>query len=425
MDHKRLLVAPGAVALALAMAACQSGGTAEQSAQSDGPTTITMWGRSDDAAFLPDLVDAFNAAQDETAIDLSLVPAEQVAQKFSAAAAGGTSPDIVALDLATVPQYAGSGWLADLTDKEESLDYKDQLSPAHLDLATLDGALYALPFSGDVSVLYFNKDLYKKAGLDPEKAPTTWDEIVSDAEDISALGGGASGYYYSLGCAGCMAFGMLPYAFAEGGDIFDDDGEPLVEGNEALADSLQLFQDLWAHGSVDESSVSDSGANQFEPFFSGRAGMFVNGSYPYGTLRDEHPDVNFGIAAVPSKDGSETGAYVGGDSIAITSTSQNPDAAWKALSWFTSDGQKELAKAGVLPTRIDIAEDEFASQDPRLEPMVEGLKVGKTPKSAKVAALLFDNNGPWNALVNTAVVDGDIPGAQTSAQQAMEELLGE
>lgn len=417
----RLAAITAAASLALVTAGCAAGG-------GDGVTTLQMWGRSDNEAFLPDLVDAFNEAHDDIQIDLTLVPAAQVTQKFSAAASGGAGPDIVSLDIATVPQYANSGWLADITEQAAALDYRDQLSPSHVQLATYDDALYALPFTADVSVLYYNKGLFERAGLDPEAPPSTWDEVRQAAKAITALGDGSTGYYFSGACGGCMAFTLLPYVWAGGGDVLQHDGDTVtatLEDNDALRGTLELFHGLWQDGVVPSQSTTDNGADQFGPFFSGTTGMFVNGSYPLGTLKAEHPDIDFGVTIVPGSDGGAGAAYTGGDSIAMTASAADQAAAWEALQWFTSEGQSLLAQAGVLPTRLDIAADEYASLDPRNAVFADALAVGHTPNSLKVAELFFDNNGPWSALMQRAIFDGDIDAALSAAQAAMDDVLAD
>jgi multiple sugar transport system substrate-binding protein len=418
----RVVAAVAAAVAALMTAGCTASGS------DDGVTTLQMWGRSDNEAFLPDLVDAFNRNHKDVQIDLALIPSAQVAQKFSAAASGGEGPDLVSLDIATVPQYADAGWLQDITDKAGDLDYRDQLSPSHIELATLDDSLYALPFTADVSVLYYNKTLFERAGLDPETPPTTWVEVREAADAITALGDGSTGYYFSGACGGCMAFTLLPYVWADGGEVLTDNGDAVaatIESNDSLKGTLELFRDMWAGGDVAAQSTTDSGADQFGPFFSGTTGMFVNGSYPLGTLKSEHPDIDFGVTVVPGSSAGAGAAYTGGDSIAITNTASDAEAAWEALEWFTSDGQSELAAAGVLPTRLDIADTEYAQADPRNAVFAEALRVGHTPNSLAVAELFFDNNGPWSALMQRAIFDGDIDGAMTDAQSAMEEVLAD
>lgn len=419
----RLAAVPAATALVIGLAACgtDEGGTGDGDG---GATVVTMWGRSDNEAFLPDLVNAYNESQDEVRVELTLVPAAQVAQKFSAAASGGASPDIVSLDIATVPQYAEAGWLADVTEKAEALGYLDESSPSHVELATVDGSLFALPFTADVAVLYYNKSLFEQAGLDPEVGPGTWAEIREAARAVDAVSDETTGYYFSGACGGCMAFTLLPYVWAQGGDVLDD-GAATISPNPALESTLEHFRGMWEDGVVDTMSTTDSGADQFGPFFSGTTGMFVNGSYPYGTLVAEHPDIDFGMVVVPSEDGTDGGAYTGGDSVAVTTGAADSDAAWSVVEWLTSEGQEHLADSGVLPTRLDIAAERYVETDERLETFVDALKVGHTPRSVDVAALFFDNNGPWSLLMQSAIFSGDIAEAMDTAQDEMATILAD
>ena len=82
------------------------------------------------------------------------------------ALSSGETPDIVSIDCVLVPYYASIGALKDITTEFSALDYKDTFSGGLLDLSTYDGKQYAVPFAPDVSVLLYNKDIFKANGLD-------------------------------------------------------------------------------------------------------------------------------------------------------------------------------------------------------------------------------------------------------------------
>ena len=133
-------------------------------------------------------------------------------------------------------------------------------------------------------------------------------------------------------------------------------------------------------GSTPNTAQTENGANQFGPFFSGKIGMFVNGTYPYVELKKSHPEIEFGIELVPSKDGSAAASFAGGDDIAITKRIDKATG-MEVLKWFTSEGQQLLAKSGVLPIRSDVAQADYVSLDPRNQVFVDALKYGHIPKS--------------------------------------------
>ena len=83
-------------------------------------------------------------------------------------------------------------------------------------VSTYEGRLYGVPLYADVSALFYNKDLFRKAGLDPEKPPTSLAEIREYADKITALGGDVKGYFLPGSCAGCNIFTVAPLMWASG-----------------------------------------------------------------------------------------------------------------------------------------------------------------------------------------------------------------
>ena len=150
--------------------------------------TINMWVRTGIGDSFKEVVKAYNAANEDK-VELTEVPFSELVQKYATAIAGGQAPDALSLDLIYNPAFAAAGQLEDLSDWAKSLPYFNSLSPSHVKLGTYDGKIYGMPLSVETSIFAWNKDLYKKAGLDPEKAPTTWEEITANAEKIRALGG--------------------------------------------------------------------------------------------------------------------------------------------------------------------------------------------------------------------------------------------
>ncbi len=268
--------------------------------------TLQMWARADDVGFLPALVKSFNATHSTLKIDLTLVPDAEVVQKYSLAASTGSGPDIVSTEIGTMATFTPTNWYQNITSLVNSLPYRKYLSPAHLGQATYDGEIKGIPFTADVSVLYWNKTLFSKAGLNPNDPPANWAQIAADATKIRTLGGNTYGYFFSGACAGCMAFTMLPYVWAQGGNILKENspvGTPTLYPNNALLSTLTFYRQLWASGAVAPTAKTENGTNQFGLFFNGTIGMFVQGTYPFSILKTQYPKVKFGVELVPSMNG--------------------------------------------------------------------------------------------------------------------------
>jgi multiple sugar transport system substrate-binding protein len=389
--------------------------------------TLQMWARADDVGFLPALVKSFNSTHSTLKIDLTLVPDAEVVQKYSLAASTGSGPDIVSTEIGTMATFTPTNWYQNITSLVNSLPYRKYLSPAHLGQATSDGEIKGIPFTADVSVLYWNKTLFSRAGLNPNDPPANWAQIAADATKIRTLGGNTYGYFFSGACAGCMAFTMLPYVWAQGGNILKENspvGTPTLYPNNALLSTLTFYRQLWASGAVAPTAKTENGTNQFGLFFNGTIGMFVQGTYPFSILKTQYPKVKFGVELVPSMNGQAHASYAGGDNISITRNAQ--PGAKTALLWFASQGEKELASLGVMPAREDIADQTYAKQDPRQAVFVQALAVGHTPRSTKASPVLFDNTGPFGQMIQSAVFGtGSISAAMQNAQKSATQLMGQ
>jgi multiple sugar transport system substrate-binding protein len=93
------------------------------------------------------------------------------------------------MDLIYAPQFEDAGQLTDITDQTKDWAELADVSPGHKQVATFNERLYGVPLYADVSALFYNKDLFKKAGLDPNKPPTTQAELRTYADAITKLGG--------------------------------------------------------------------------------------------------------------------------------------------------------------------------------------------------------------------------------------------
>jgi multiple sugar transport system substrate-binding protein len=409
-------------ALALGIAACGDSDNSSGQQQASGPATgtITIWARDAQKTFMGQLVDAYNKSHKAQA-KLSIIPSAQFVQKFGTAAASGSAPDVASIDLVFLPYFASQGALEDITDIANSLPYKDSLSPAHRRLATYDGKTYALPFTAEASVLYYNKDLFKKAGLDPEKPPSNYAEILSDAKKLRALGKDTYGFAFAGACGGCNVFEFTPHIWASGGDILSADGKKATLDTPQVTDALQFYRDLYTAGVMPPGVKTDSGNKQAPTFSSGKLGMTPLGAFAVSTFKDAK--VNFGVAPLPGKDGA-TASFAGGDEIAIPAGSKNKPAAQEFVKWATDEAaQTVLAKQGIVPVRTDLVDKIYAPLDPRYKLFGEMMGKGKTPYSVVENAIINDNNGPWIKMINQAVFTGNIKQAQVSGQQAAQSLI--
>ena len=196
------------------------------------------------------LVCDWNTANADKPINLSYIPHAEMVGKIAQGIASGDVPDLMGMDLIYAPQFENAGQLVDLTDKIKDWPELTTASPGHMTVATFNDRLYGVPLYADVSALFYNKDLFTKAGLDPNKPPTSLAELREYADKITALGDDIKGYYLPGNCAGCNIFTVGPLMWASGATIEAGKcgDEPLV--GDGVKEVLQWTRDMVKAGNV-------------------------------------------------------------------------------------------------------------------------------------------------------------------------------
>jgi multiple sugar transport system substrate-binding protein len=382
-----------------------SGGDDELAFGIDDGSTITMWTRAATETQSNLLVDAYNATH-ENQVDLTVIPTDDYMSRLGTAAGAAELPDIMGLDVVFVPQFTDVGAFADITDRLAALPFADDLAQSHIDVGTVDGRRHVVPHTMDLSIYFYNKDLYEQAGLDPEQPPTTLEEFAEHARAVDALGDDIHGTFFGGNCGGCLVFTWWPSIWGDGHDVMNPDGtESLLAGPEA-----QAVYDVWK-GLVDDGITAPGTQDEQGPtwvgiFPEGNIGIMPMPSTQLGLMPDTFET---GVAPLRGVDGGES-TFIGGDSIGISANSQIPDQAWNFIAWTLSDeAQVEvLAANNDVVARTDLASNQYSEVDERLVTINEVAGVGRTPYSLKFNEAFNDPQGPWLPLIRNYVFgDGE------------------
>ncbi|MBG0567962.1 ABC transporter substrate-binding protein [Actinoplanes aureus] len=427
---RRILTAVMAVVLATGLTAC--GGDAEENSGAvdtggtegtDDGAKLTLWTRAPLEAQAKLLVDAYNKSH-KNQVELTIVPNDDYVAKVGAAAGSGDLPDLFAADIVYVPNWTEAGLFADLTQQIDALPYVGQINKGHLEAGTREGKKYVLPFVLDLSVMFWNKDLYREAGLDPEKGPANLTEFKDHALAIQKLNKkGTYGTSFGGNCGGCGVFTWFPMVWASGEEVMNADGtESLLAGN-AAKQVYSTWRDLWAAGAVDPSSRDETGATWVAGFQEGRIGVMP---YPATLLATADKTVKVGVTPLPGVSGGAS-TFVGGDGIGISKDSQKTAQAWNFLSWMMSeDAQvKVLAANNTVVSRADLADNEYSRKDPRVLAIneVAGAPASKTPVAKNFQQAFNAAGSPWVALFRDQVFAGGTD--PTAGNSAITEVLGQ
>ena len=394
--------APSAEASESAPTEVASGAPAAVCASSDDPNAMQMWERSGgNAGMVDQLVCDWNTAHADKPINLTYIPHAEMVGKIAQGIASGDVPDLMGMDLIYAPQFENAGQLVDITDQSKDWPELADVSPGHKTVATFNDRLYGVPLYADVSALFYNKDLFTKAGLDPTKPPTSLAEIKTYADAITKLGGGVTGYYLPGNCAGCNIFTVGPLMWASGATIEANKcgDEPLVGDGVKAVD--QWTRDMVAAKNVPDSARAETGATFAEQFGTGKIGMMGTGNFNIVLARDQMKDhpFTFGISLLPGTEAGKYASFIGGDLVVIPKGSKRVDDSLAFMHYLLNDTQQvELyAKALNLPTRTDpkLTDNQYYKAEPLMGDVAKALAVGKTPYSLTFFEQINDPAGPW------------------------------
>ena len=307
-----------------------------------GPVTITVVSLkpgSEQSAF-----DAFNAQVAQFVakypnIKVETQEYEWTGPTFAAMIAGGTLPDVFTIPYTDGKSLVEQGQLADISAQVATLPYASKFNKNAIEAGQdASGKTFALPTAAYGVGLQYNRTLFTAAGLDPNKPPTTWDEIRAAAKAIAAKTGQAGYAQMTQSNTGGWMLTTLTYAL--GGRMQETTGTTIKStlANAGTKQALQTLKDFrWTDNSMGSNFLIDwGGMNQL--FAAGKVGMFMGGADVYQTLKvtNQINPADYGLAALPLASNPNAGVLVGGTLAAVNpkATDAEKDAAVKWIDFY-------------------------------------------------------------------------------------------
>ena len=390
----------------------------------DDGTQLTLWTRAATQARADQLIQAYNASH-KNHVTATYVPTDDYQTKIGAAAAANGLPDLFSADVVLMPNWTSAGLFTDLTDRINSMPNIDKVAKGGIDSGTWQGKKYGMPFVADLSVWMWNKKLFKQAGLDPDKGPTSLTEFAADARAVAKLGNGVYGTMWGGNCGGCEVFTWFPIAWADGKDIMNPEGTESDANNDEWKAIFKVFHDLAADGTAMMPQTKDEAGPTWTSYFpKGIIGVMPMPATLVGLSGGALADSDIGVTPIAGINGGQS-TFIGGDDIGVSRDSKKADAAWNFIAWLQTDAAQVdvVAKNGNVLTRSDLADNKYSSADPRLVLFNQIAAKGKTPLAKDFGATFNDPQGPWLVLMRDAVF-GD--GANLDANnQAMNDSLNQ
>ena len=339
LDRRTFLKRAGiAGAGLLALPGCGGGGGGDGD---DGPVTLrwSMWSDTpEEAKIWQGLADRVTKKYPDIKVKLETTTFQNYWDKLQTQIASQTQADIVSMQAQRMPGFAARGALQSMQDRLDSgdLDFKD-FFPVIEDALSYKDEVQALAYDLGPPLLYYNKDLFKKAGVEvpsPDK-PMSWDEFKATAKKLTDPGTRTFGYVQ-----GFTIDWVIPWIWGNGGDYMNEDATASTLDSPEAMEAMQFLSDLFHKDKV-AAPITDLANPNFglERFFSGKVGMHMDGPWQIVNIRS-NAKFDFDIAPAPAGSAGSI-VWAAGSGFGISKATKNADSAFKAISVIT--GKEALA----------------------------------------------------------------------------------
>src|SRR4030042_2824724 len=322
------------------------------------------------------LIDLFEKENPDIIVNQVTFPYEDYNVKVAASVPAGVGPNVVNLYYGWLPLYINADYLQALPEDAFNPEMIEKDFFPLVSAAKVDGKYYALPTAVRSLALIWNKDLFKKAGLDPEIPPQTLDELVEYAQKLTIYD--KAGNLVEEGLTAELR-GQLHHWVREilirqfGGKPYSDDNRKVTYNDQSGYDALTFFTDLTEKYKVGQAGFLTDDVTAFK---AGKAAMTIDGSFRIGTL-DKLENLSYGITELPSHNGIKSNfASFWANGITSFTEGKQLEASIKFLKFLTSDSTMELwlKNIGELPAKPSVAFKEENINDPKYGPFIKGLE---------------------------------------------------
>ena len=307
--------------------------------------TYSYWGTPDEAASVQAVADKFNQENPGIKVEVMSIPSEEYVTKLNTMATASGLPDCGIMSEAGVLDFANKGLLADISKMYEGA------ASMPLDCITFksEGKPVAYSAANEILFMYYNKDMFDKAGLAYPSAsePMSWDEFRETAKLLTLDSNGNNATSDSFDKENIVQYGCVVdnwtwqlevWALSNGGEWFSSDGKSCTINDGKTAEAIQKVADLYLvdHVMPYNAGLEDNGIQR--SIATGTVAMATGGAWNVGTcLATARTDegLNYGVAPLPYMNNKVT-ICTGGPQV-VFSQSKHPEEAMKFIKWYMQE----------------------------------------------------------------------------------------
>jgi multiple sugar transport system substrate-binding protein len=369
---------------------------------------------------MADLKAAFEKAHPEARLTLVDSPFQGFHDKAITLFQAQKLADVLMVQVDWVAEFADLGMLQPLDEwlAREPKGYMDNIFPTFHKKWL--GKQHYLPVHAGCVALYWNTELFKKAGV--AAPPKTWDEYVQVAKKITNQEAKVFATTATLAVEPPtnLTYDIYPLIYQAGGEVIDEKTNKAVFNSPAGVKAIQWYVDLINVHKVAVPGVLSNGEREKRGNFgAGNIGMMFEGPWGIPIQKRLNPNLQFDIATLPK--GVTTGTVVRGSLNSVTTQAQNKEAAWKFTRWLSGPEGNELWARGTgdFPARKDVAEKPFFKENKLAQAFVQQMLLpnAKSPNLGMPQAVQLNK-------VLTTEIQSAVQ-AKKTVQQALDDAAAE
>ncbi|TDD43455.1 extracellular solute-binding protein [Saccharopolyspora elongata] len=389
--------------------------------------TLRVWlfdetNRGPKQATVDEAVARFEAEHQGVQVDVQYIPVDTRSQRFTGAFNDPASaPDVAEYGNTDVAGYVAAGGLADLTGNLGQWPESRDLNPSVLETAKVDGKVYGVPWYTGIRALYYRTDVFAELGLQP---PRTLAELADTAQRIRT----ARPDMYGISIGGKYHYALMPFIWANGGDLARRDGEKWVStvDQPAARQGVDAYASLITGGACPREQCADlTGSQAVQAFASGKAAMTIGGDFNRAAVDAGAAGGKYAVVPLPGNTaGSVAPAFAGGNMLGVMKSSKRATLAREFVQLLAGKEyqRKMYAAMGNLPTFTDV-QQELAAGDPKVAPFVQTLQAGTrfVPTSATWSKV--DAQGVLPTMVQQIITGTSVDEATGNAAKQMDTVF--
>jgi multiple sugar transport system substrate-binding protein len=353
MKTSRLLAVLAAMVM-LALAGCgddddDGGGgaaDAEKVTQAKATGDVTWCIGKDTSGAFQTVVDDFNKANPDANVKLLQLPEaadEQRRLQIQRLRAESPECDVLGMDVIWTAEYAGQGWLLDVSDFISQNG--DKFIESTVETTEYEGKNYAVPFNSNAGFIYYRTDQV-------DQAPETWEDLYKEAQAQNGV------VYQGFRYEG-LTVNFLELLYSAGGTVLSEDGQEATADSQEVRDVLQFMADGIESGAAPKANTTYQEEESRRAFEAGNATFMRNWPYAYALGKESNIADKFDISTFPGYGGGEGAGVLGGYDLAISSYSENPEGSLAFIEFATGAEQQKLmaTEASLPPTLTEVYDD--------------------------------------------------------------------